>query len=98
MDLTIDGKQIRTNAFVQKILTNISWGIVNSLKDIPKNPQSIQIVLATELDLEVSLDGQPLRTNPFVQKTVHNIIMGMINSLDDIPPNPENITLSISEK
>ena len=98
MDLTVDGKHIRTNAFVQKILTNISWGIINSLKDIPENPQSIQIIIAPGSDLEVSLDGQPIRTNPFVQKTVHNIIMGMINSLDDIPANPENITLSISEK
>ena len=98
MDLTVDGKHIRTNAFVQKILTNISWGIINALKDIPENPQSIQMVLATESGLEVSLDGQAIQMNPFVQKTVHNIIMGMINSLDDIPANPENITLSISEK
>jgi hypothetical protein len=98
MDLTIDGKQIRTNAFVEKILTNISWGIINSLKDVPDNPRTIRIVLAKESDLEISLDGQAIRTNPFVQKTVHNIITGTVNSLDDIPANPENIILSISEK
>jgi hypothetical protein len=98
MDLTVDGQAIRTNAFVEKILTNISWGIINALKDVPDNPQTIQIVLAAESNLEVALDGQVIRTNPFVQKTVHNIIMGMVNSLDDIPENPEKITLFISEK
>ncbi len=46
MELTIDGKQIQTNAFVQKILSNISWSIINSLDDIPENPGNITLLIS----------------------------------------------------
>jgi hypothetical protein len=98
MELTIDGKQIRANAFVQKILTNISWSIIDSLDDIPENPQTIDMSCDMDSTIAISVDGQAIRMNPFVNKTTHNIIMGVINSLDKIPANPHNIALSISKK
>ncbi len=98
MDLTIDGKQIPTNAFVQKILSNISWSIIDSLDDIPEYPQTVEISLAMDADVAISVDGQVIRMNPFVHKTIHNIIMGIVNSLDGIPENPQSITLSISKE
>lgn len=97
-ELTIDGKLIRTNAFVQKILSNISWSIIDSLDDIPENPQTIKISRTMDSDIAISVDGQVIHTNPFVHKTTHNIIMGMVSSLDEIPENPGNVTLLISEK
>ena len=98
MELTIDGKQIRTNAFVQKILSNISWSIVDSLDDIPENPQAIEISRSMDSDIDISVDGKAIRMNPFVHKTTHNIIMGMVNSLDKIPENPQSISLSIAKE
>ena len=98
MELTIDGKQIRTNAFVQNILSNISWSIIDSLDDIPENPQTMEISLAVDSDVAISVDGQVIRLNPFVHKATHNIIMGMVNALDKTPENPENIILLISKK
>lgn len=98
MELTVDGKQIRMNAFVQKILTNISWSLIDSLDDIPENPQTVEISRNLDSDAAISVDGRAIRMNPFVRKTTHNIFMGLVNSLDDIPENPQNITLSISKK
>ncbi len=46
MELTIDGKQIRTNAFVQRIMSNISWSIIDSLDDIPENPGNITLLIS----------------------------------------------------
>jgi len=98
MKLEIDGKRIRTNAFVQKFLSNIIWSLIDSLDDIPENPQAVAISLVVDSDAALSVEGQDIRMNPFVQRVTRNIITGLVNALDEIPENPHDIVLSISKK
>lgn len=98
MDLTVDGKQIRTNAFVQEILSNISWSIIETLSDIPENPRTLEISVDMDTDIAISVDDQIIRMKPFVHKITQNIIMGMVNALDEIPDNPQKINLLFSKK
>jgi hypothetical protein len=57
MEITADGKPVRTNAFVQKIVTNIIWSVVDSLDNIPENPQFVSATLASESPLQLAVDG-----------------------------------------
>ena len=98
MEMTVDGKPVRANAFVQKIVTNITWSVIDSLDDVPENPQSVSITFAGESPIKLTVDGQDIRMNPFVQKVSRNIIAGLIRSLDDIPENPQSIILETSKK
>ncbi|MBN1222804.1 MAG: hypothetical protein JXB23_06115 [Candidatus Aminicenantes bacterium] len=98
MEITIDEKQVRANAFVQKIMTNITGSIIASLDGIPENPQTVIITLTQGSPLEMTVDGQNVRMNPFVEKTIRNILAGMIRSLDEIPESPKSITLRVATK
>jgi hypothetical protein len=94
----VDGKQIRTNAFVQEVLSNISWSIIDTLSDIPENPKAMEISLEMGSDIAITVDNQDIRMKSFVHRITQNIIMGMVDALDEIPENPQKIILSISKK
>jgi len=95
MKLTVDEKQVRMNAFVQKVLANLTQSVLDSLDDVPENPQDVVFEFRTESGIAIRLAQQPLRMNDFVQKLTENIFKAVIRSLDDVPPEPQNFILTL---
>ena len=55
------------NAFVQKVLTNLTQSILVSLDDVPEKPQDVVFEFRAASGIEIRLAQQPLRMNDFVQ-------------------------------
>lgn len=95
MELKVDGNQIGMNAFVQKVVTNLTRSILDSLDDVPENPQAVVLDYSIEAGVEIRIAERPLRMNEFVQRLTENVLMGILLSLDDVPPEPHSFRLSV---
>ncbi len=95
MELVVEGKQLRMNAFVQKVTANLAQSILASLDDVPEKPEDVVFEQQSGLGLEIKLGQKPLRMNDFVRRLTENVLKGIIVSLDDAPADPENFTLSL---
>ncbi|MGB2907882.1 MAG: hypothetical protein WBB73_12310 [Candidatus Aminicenantaceae bacterium] len=91
MRLRVDRQDVRMNAFVARILTNVMEGISRSLDDIPKDSQEAVFTAEAGSGVTLEVDGIPVKMNAFVQSIVGNILRSMVTSLDDVPAAPRSI-------
>jgi hypothetical protein len=45
LNLKVDGQEISLNPFVESIISNVIYGIINSLDKIPMGKERIEIVI-----------------------------------------------------
>ena len=95
MELHVDNQAIRMNPFVLRVVSNIIDSLIDSLDDIPENPERIVLVVEGQTKATIEVDGQNIRMNSFVQKIVGNVLYGIIDSLDDVPSPRGTVKISI---
>jgi len=95
MRLRVDGQDVRMNAFVARILTNVMEGISRSLDDIPEGSQEAVFTAEAGNGITLEVDGAPIQMNAFVQGIVGNILRSMVTSLDDVPAAPRSIEVTL---
>jgi hypothetical protein len=94
MELVIDGNNVRMNAFVQKVVANLTQCILSSLDDVPENTDGIVFKYQAGSDMEIKLGQKSLRMNDFVCRLTENVLKGILASLDDVPADPQSFTLT----
>lgn len=94
MKLIIDGNKVRMNAFVQKVVTNLTQSILSSLDDVPENTEGVVFEYQAGSDMDIKLGQKSLRMNDFVRRLTENVLKGILASLDDVPADPQSFTLT----
>ena len=95
MRLHIDGQDIRMNAFVGRIVSNVAEGICRSLDDFPEEPQAVAFTVEAGSGVTLIADGSTVRLNAFVQDIVGNILQALAASLEGVPARPARIELEL---
>jgi hypothetical protein len=95
MKLSIDGQDVRMNAFVDRFITNTMESVLRSLDDIPEDPRNVVFLADSGAGVELEIGGTRVRMNAFVQKIIGNMLHGIAVSLDDVPAAPNHIELML---
>jgi hypothetical protein len=95
MELSVEGKTIGMNAFVQKVISGLVQSILDSLDDVPEGSQEVALAYESRAGVEIRVAGQSLRMNEFVQKLTENVLKGILFSLDGVPSDPQNFRLRL---
>jgi hypothetical protein len=91
MELIVDQKSIRMNAFVQDIVCNVIRGMIRSLDDVPDEPEIVTFTLQESAAVTLMVNGQTIGINDFVQTLAGRIIHGILHSLHGVPAYPETV-------
>jgi hypothetical protein len=95
VELYVDNQLIRMNPFVLRIVSNVIQSLLDSLDDIPPNPESIILEVEGKSATKLEADGQKIRMNAFARKIVGNVLSGIVQSLDDVPSPPGTIRICV---
>ncbi len=93
MKLTVDGMNVRMNAFVARIVSNLVEGMLGSLDGIPEPRVSATLRSGESVPVTLVVNGSDVELNEFVQKIFGNMLQGIISSLDDVAAEPDRIEL-----
>ena len=94
MKLAVDGKSIRMNTFVTQLFSNTLKAVLDSLHDIPENPEKVILNSKSDSEITLEVNDLPIRTKAFVSRMLRRTFLGMVSSLGDVPDNPGVINIS----
>ena len=93
MKLIVNGQNVRMNAFVARIVSNLVESVLSSLDGIPEKRKSVALRSEGSVQAALEVNGSDMELNEFVQKIFGNMLQGIISSLDDVPSSPDHIEL-----
>ncbi len=93
MKLTVNGLNVRMNAFVTRIVSNLVESMLSSLDGIPEPRISATLRSGESVPVTLEVNGSAVELNDFVQHIIGNMLQAIISSLDDVAAKPDRIEL-----
>ena len=95
VDLIVDGESLTLNEFVQRFMGSVFCGILNSLKNVDPNPDTIEFLLEKGTHVSMIIDGSTIPMNEFVRNLLIHVVQQMTASLEGVPELPKNLSITI---
>lgn len=95
ISLTINGKDIGINKFVNNFLIDTLTGMLNSLKIDNHRFNNVEIEITNKTDLTLIIDDKIIEINQFVNNIMIETIQSMVSSLNNIDEDIETLKIKI---
>ncbi len=96
VSLTVNGKSIEMNEFVEGYVYHVAAGMVNSLKGASAI-KKLEMDIDSDGLLTVTLNGNGLPVNVFVMEIVRNTFSGMVSNLKGVDEEMRTLSLSVTQ-
>jgi hypothetical protein len=96
VSLSINGKPIELNPFVEGYFYHVAAGILNSLKDT-EPIKTLELDVDSDGLLTVTLNGAGVPVNEFVMEIVRNTFAGMVSNLKGVDESMRTLLLRVTQ-